>query len=172
MIYKWKDGARFPVKAQVAGRELERIERETGARPKPATVVEAARAVDSPLHDCFEWDDTIAAQRHREEQARSLIRHIVYVRQSDDGQKTFEVQAYIHVDHKLDGPCYARSVEVMNDEDLRKQALASAFSLLRGIQQRYAHLSELRAIFDAIEATMKEVDAKKSPRKRQQASAT
>ena len=42
----------------------------------PDLVVRAARAESSPLHQCFEWDDSAAAQAWREEQARTLIRSI------------------------------------------------------------------------------------------------
>ena len=54
--------------------ELERLFLEGLLRP--ADVVEAARDPESPLHSHFEWDDTEAAEKWREEQARQLIRNV------------------------------------------------------------------------------------------------
>jgi len=39
----------------------------------PSVVVDAARPEDHPLHSRFEWDDNIAAEAHRRQQARLLI---------------------------------------------------------------------------------------------------
>lgn len=42
----------------------------------PRLVVEAAADDTSPLHSLFTWDDTVAAQAFREEQARHVIRSV------------------------------------------------------------------------------------------------
>ena len=42
----------------------------------PAAVVAAARPVGSPLHGEFTWDDTVAGERWRHEEARALCRRI------------------------------------------------------------------------------------------------
>lgn len=42
----------------------------------PEAVVKAAKSMASPLHDCFEWDDSEAASRYRLWQARELIASI------------------------------------------------------------------------------------------------
>lgn len=39
-------------------------------------LVDHAADPDSPLHDRFEWDDTVAAHEYRLEQARNMIRRI------------------------------------------------------------------------------------------------
>lgn len=51
-------------------------ELEIVGRFAPNDVVEAARDEDSPLHAFFEWDDSLAAEAHRVEQARRLIRSV------------------------------------------------------------------------------------------------
>ena len=55
-------------------KELHRLEKKNGGHLLPEKVIEAARAENSPLHDEFEWDDSIAAHKHRIEQAEHLIR--------------------------------------------------------------------------------------------------
>lgn len=42
----------------------------------PDLIVEDARNPSSPLHEEFEWDDTVAAHQHRLSQARTVIRTI------------------------------------------------------------------------------------------------
>lgn len=54
---------------------LEVLERDN-RRLMPRDVVEAARNRRSPLHAFFEWDDSVAADRYREQQATQLIRRV------------------------------------------------------------------------------------------------
>jgi hypothetical protein len=54
---------------------IESLETRSG-KITPADIIEAARPEDSPIHDCFEWDDTAAAAAWRMEQARDLIRRV------------------------------------------------------------------------------------------------
>ena len=39
-------------------------------------VLDAARPASSPIHDCFDWNDSEAAEKWRLEQARELIRRV------------------------------------------------------------------------------------------------
>ena len=47
-----------------------------GGKLTPAQVVEAAKDEASPIHECFTWDDSVAAAAYRIEQARELIRRV------------------------------------------------------------------------------------------------
>lgn len=51
-------------------------ELENDGRLLPSNVVEEARDENSPLHEFFEWEDTIAAEKYRLSQARTLIRSV------------------------------------------------------------------------------------------------
>lgn len=61
-------------------------ELEQRGRLSPADVVETARDPSSPLHHCFDWDDTSAAESWRIEQARRLIRSVRVVVVHEDVQ--------------------------------------------------------------------------------------
>jgi hypothetical protein len=75
--------------------ELQRIYKRDGVL-KPEAVVEEARPEHSPLHDRFEWDDSIAAERYRREQAGDLIRKVhVDVRTSKGA--TESVRAFVNL---------------------------------------------------------------------------
>lgn len=59
-------------------------------------VLDAARDPSSPLHPKFEWDDTVAAEAHRLEQARQLIAHYRQVKIDREGGE-IQVRRYSHV---------------------------------------------------------------------------
>lgn len=42
----------------------------------PQDVLNAARNPESPIHECFEWNDCLAAESFRLDQARDLIRRV------------------------------------------------------------------------------------------------
>lgn len=48
-------------------------------RLDPQSVLDDATAEDSPLHPLFEWDDETAAKEHRLQQARRVIRSVIYL---------------------------------------------------------------------------------------------
>lgn len=54
--------------------ELERLG--GAALITPEAVVDAARDQTSPLHDQFEWDDSVAGEAYRLQQARALIKRV------------------------------------------------------------------------------------------------
>ena len=74
--------------------ELMRLAIVAGGLLSPEAVVDAAQDDTSPLHDCFEWDDTDAARLYRIEQARRLIRVQVEVIPAHGSTKAIEVQAF------------------------------------------------------------------------------
>lgn len=49
---------------------------ERNGRITAAEVLDAARPEDSPIHACFDWDNSAAAELWRLEQARDLIRRV------------------------------------------------------------------------------------------------
>lgn len=83
---------RIDSKDELLRRELKAIEDETG-RLTPELVVESARDPKHPLHDQFEWDDSIAAEQFRCQQARALIRRVEVIVQTTE--YTYTVPKYI-----------------------------------------------------------------------------
>ncbi len=63
------------LKTKIAA-ELQRISEQHHGRLTPEAVVNEARDPASDLHNCFEWDDATAADQHRLNQARELIRGV------------------------------------------------------------------------------------------------
>ena len=148
MSFEWKAGSRFPVKAETAGRELERIAAENDGELRPPDVVEASRPEEAPLHPCFTWDDREAAELYRCVEARHVIRSIVVQPDQDDQPARL---MYVSVVPSSGERAYVDTAVVMSDAALREQALADALSELAAWQRRNAHLTELADIFAAIE---------------------
>ena len=71
MVYDWKVNV-VNITPQIAGNELARIERKYGSLT-PESVVDESRDVNAVLHNCFEWDDAVAAEKYRHTQARHII---------------------------------------------------------------------------------------------------
>lgn len=77
--------------------ELEAIRAERGVLI-PQYVVEAARPQSSPLHRFFEWDDEKAAEQHRVETARGLIRSVrIQYREPTEDEAALMGRGYLSV---------------------------------------------------------------------------
>lgn len=64
------------MKPGAIAKELKKLERKGEITSQ--RVVNAARNESHPLHGCFEWDDTVAGEKWRNEQARRIIRTVEY----------------------------------------------------------------------------------------------
>jgi hypothetical protein len=125
MVYEWKNGSRIKADAQKVGEELEGIPSRDAA-----SVVKAARK-GGELHKCFEWDNTKAAEAHRLEQARCVLRMIVTPMEvGNEGEReTVQIRAYESVRFASDddGPdkamTYVPTREVLSDPELRSQIM-------------------------------------------------
>jgi hypothetical protein len=153
VVYQWKEGSRVPVKAQIAGEHLERLQSQKGGRLTPIDVVRDARRKSSPLHSAFEWDDRKAASIYREERARYILRSLVVViatQEPDSGDEERPVRAFVNVEKDSES-FYTPTVTALSDEELRRQVLEDALRELHAWEQKYKDLKELVAVFTAAE---------------------
>jgi hypothetical protein len=156
MIYRFKENSSFGVDAQAAGRELERIKDQNYGDLSAPLVVDEARPEDAVLHPAFEWDNFVAAEKHREDQARRLIRSVRIVEQSesdDDRDEPETTIAYVSVGSPTEGGSrYVTTARALSDEDMRERVLHDAIKGLRAWRARYGQLSELAAIIKVIDS--------------------
>jgi hypothetical protein len=151
MIYQWKQN-RFPVEAQKAGEELERIKQQYGGIV-PKIIVNESRPENTILHNCFDWNDETAAEAYREVQAREIVRSIVVVKTAgEEEQKTITVRAFVPVSAEEEQPKkYITIDEAMADDEFRRQIIQQALKELISYKAKYGYLKELSEIFEAIE---------------------
>lgn len=119
--------------------ELQAIRDERGELT-PALVVETARDPEHPLHSRFEWDDSVAAEKWRLEQAGQLLR---VVKLPADPSRADDLRAFVAVkgkdSHKAD---YVPTEEALTDEFVRKLVLRDMEREWRLLKRRYEHMRE------------------------------
>lgn len=142
MVYKFKAGSMIKVDAQLAGAELERLEADGNLTAK--ALVDASRPEDAPLHKEFEWNDSIAAEAYREQQARHIINSIEVVR-----EETAPIRAFFNINRAE--PQYHHIDAIMRKADTRSALIRTAFAELHAFKRKYEQLEELAAVFAAID---------------------
>lgn len=84
MVYQFREGARVKgVEAQVVGEEIARILERDG-KLETTTIVDEARPKNAPLHPAFEWDNSIAGEQWRLQQARQLAKSTEVVKEGEE----------------------------------------------------------------------------------------
>ena len=112
---------------------------------RPEDVVEDARDAASPLHACFTWDITKAAQAYWLDQARTLIRSVRVEVTTET--KTVNVVAFVRdprAPHAEQG--YVAVSALQTDKDLARTALVGEFTRVGDMLRR---ARELAAALDA-----------------------
>ena len=114
---------------------------------KPQAVVDAARPESSPLHKRFEWDDSVAGEKYRIEQARRLI--VSYRIEIPD---VGSVQQFISLpsDRVRGGGGYRPMIDVMNNARFRAMYLEDALRELQEVQKKYKRIEELAGVWEAV----------------------
>ena len=143
MVYQWKPASRIKANAQKAGEQFEELERTVGLTAK--TLLEANRSEDAPLHDEFEWNDTVAAEAYRENQAQYLIRMLCI---APDGKQKEPVRAYFVTEKEK---VYDGLNVIMSDANKKSALLDIALRELIAFKKKYSMLSELADVFSAID---------------------
>lgn len=149
--YSWRSG-HGTVSAQIAGETLEMIERRDGQISKEA-FLEESRPENSPTHNCFEWDDFVAAEKYRLNQSAAVIRDVVVSVEMGEGRSE-KVSAFVNIVETPTAQTGAyRSLDVaISQEDTRGVMLQNALKEMESFQKKYSVLSELAAVFDVMES--------------------
>lgn len=140
------DGSPYSNKdAQKIGPVLDEISKQSAVTSRD--VVDAARSTQSPLHEYFEWDDKIAADKHRLRQAGTMLASIKvkYIEQEKgpDGE-TRTVAREARAFHVTRTRAYEaeprkyRTFQVLHgDSAFAAQMMDSAFDDLIGWRRKY-----------------------------------
>lgn len=146
MVYQYSC-ASLKTDANIAGKVCEELTKTVGLTAK--NLVDASRPETAPLHSEFEWNNDIAAEKYREDQARYIIRHLVII--PDDGQDE-PVRAYITIRQGFEeSKPYDHIYEIMQEPVKRNSLLDMAIHELNAFKKKYKTLTELAGVFEAIE---------------------
>lgn len=132
-------------------------------------VVEVARHPQSPLHNLFEWDNGVAGDSYRLQQARALIRGVKVIITTDkreiksiayvrDPEQPHNEQGYISVTRLRSEPEEARSAIIAEFARVaaalyRARSLAEALGLEDEVDSLSAHAGQVRAMIEASPAS-------------------
>jgi hypothetical protein len=168
--YRWRTRS-MPVAAEVAAAEIRRIQRWLGAIT-PEAVVAAASEEGNPLHAAFEWDDTAAAARYRDVQARYMLRHLVVVYRKADGEPLPPQRYLVKLRHEagdtaetmdedeilaVEPHVYVPILNVMASDELKARYVRRALAEAVAWRLRHSSVEEFAVAFAAIDRLSEEL---------------
>jgi hypothetical protein len=155
MKVRWAKGYRGKGDAVAIHRELENLRAKTGDL-NPQDIVEMARPKGSPAHGEFTWSNKVAAEQYRLEQARKMVRSIVVLYK--ETPKAGPQRAYVQItrsevknDEVQRKRVYTDVRDALKDPETRAEILSRAISEAASYRKKYAHLSELAVVLNAID---------------------
>ena len=140
--YIWRTGFSYKLDANEVGKELEKLDEIT-----PKNVVDLARDEKNMLHDIFEWDDTIAAEKYRTAQASKLITNLQIKVISKDDEKPKKIAAFVTMKRQT---FYEPIETIIKDTSRYALLLEKAYRELNNIKSRYEELSEIQELLKDI----------------------
>lgn len=156
VVYKAAPGARITDgDARLLGETIKGM----GPGVTPETLLAEARKKRSPIHDLFEWDDQVAAEAYRLEQARYFLRSVWEVPVDEDGRETSEGgRAFYAVE--VSDASERKSKAFFAAREIRDVPGAEAQILQRALEEAYQwkerhlrikhHLADVFAAIDAV----------------------
>lgn len=156
-------GISLPVSAEIVGESLSKIYHKNAHKLTAQSVVKEASSSKHPLHACFEWNDTKAAQKYRLEQARQIIKCTTVVTQQ--GKKKVAVRAFISIRKDEHGDLshnpfakgesyYASVKDAMSNKILEKYTIESVFRDLQNLMDKYETVKAVSKLFKKIKHEM------------------
>lgn len=146
MVYEWKTASYIKVDANVAGKQCEQLEKTVGLTPK--NLLDANRDESAPLHNEFEWQDDIAAEKYREGQARHIIACLCVRAETTAGEQSEPVRAFLKIEPESE---YQSINVILQSADSHVAMLSMALRELEAFRKKYKALAELKPLFDVIE---------------------
>lgn len=153
MVYKYEYKATwYKVPAQEAGEYIATISEKEGGIT-PGRLLDVSRDESALLHDCFEWDDTIAAEKHRLSQARLFLCNLVCVKVEENApEETKPVRAFVNVmpaEHAKGN--FKPLLKALTDDEERQIILNNAKRDAMIFENKYHFLEELADVFAAMD---------------------
>lgn len=139
--YRWRSSfAAHSVAADAAAIELERIRAaHDEEKLDPHAIVEASRSKKAVLHPLFEWDDAVAGEEYRLQQARRLSRSIYVITPATETEPEREAPIYFHVEPNN----YQPADVVVAHADLFEQALEALQRRMSAAERAVRELEEV-----------------------------
>ena len=123
----------------------------------PDMVLQEAEDESSPLHEYFDWDDTIAAVKWRRHQARKMILSIKVVVETTE--RVLKIPNYVRDPDKAgDEQGYRSVVALKKDEDAKREAIVSEFARAATALRRARDLADFFGLEQQVDDTLMSVE--------------
>ena len=143
----------FKNSAEVAGAVCQKLaDSETGLTPE--ALVDASRDINAPLHNEFEWDDTIAAEKYRQEQAKSIIRHLIIIRTDIQEVRKSKDRSFVNTGEN--NHAYVPLDKALSNEVWKNNLLKAAKADMKTFIYKYNRLAELTGVIDKMKGFLDE----------------
>lgn len=118
----------------------------------PENIVAFARDENTELHKCFQWDDEIAAENWRKQQARMVVASFTVTVETEE----HGAQSYRLIEHDDTDKAYKPVVFTVRNEDEYARLLKQAKAELASFKKRYKAIVELSEVIDEIDRVLSE----------------
>lgn len=154
IVSEFRSGSRISLDSNKVLKELIEVYKSSASnRLLPKEIVEYARNhPESELHKGFEWNDGIAAERYRQQQATQIVYNIRVVYDTnisnDKTEYKVNIMPFTHLDNDNG---YESTVRIIKDEDKYAQLKHQAYNDLIYWRNKYSTILEFENIFKDID---------------------
>lgn len=124
-------------------------------KPTKEQIVDMARDPKTESNKLFEWNDTIAAERYRKEQAGWALRHlkVEFIKDDEDLENALIPSAPVRLFYgdPIKNEGFVAITTVLKDNDMYQSLLEKAKSEIKSFRVKYSVLKELKPLFDVID---------------------
>jgi hypothetical protein len=155
--YEWSGYHNYKVDANIVGGIIECIERQNGSVTSEA-LLEVAKSEDSPIHNMFEWNDKVAANKYRLEQSRVIICSLkVVVTTDNEDEPEKKISAFVNVNSPSEvgtRSVYMNLNNALSNEDTRKNVLDRMYRDMQAFIDRYYTFDEATKVIQAMNGAL------------------
>lgn len=157
MKYGWQTEGMFgSLDPQVAGEHFDALIEKYNEHLTPDEILADARSSRSPLHKGFEWDDAIAAEKHRKRTAKTMVQNLVPLK---NGKKQ-RTRAFVFVHHDKHGrKVFINVRSAMGRPDMRDQVIAASLKQLERWIGAYGGQVEMRFVAKSVDRLRRRIQA-------------
>lgn len=142
--YEFKQGSHIKADPNAAGRMCEELEAKGNLTAK--SFLDANRPENAPCHNCFNWNDSEAAELYREGQARHII-SCLCIKREDPKQE--QQRQFFKIEYE--SPRYQSVNVILRSPDSTEALFKTALNELAAFQRKYSALKKLARVFEAID---------------------
>lgn len=122
----------------------------------PRALWESAQDESHPLHNEFEWDDSVAAAAHRDEQARKLLRVRITITHEE---RIISAPICVRTPEADAGTAsYTRTTSILSDIDRSRKVLLEEIARARRAVERAKDVADALGLGDECDTLIGQLD--------------